>query len=273
MLSSMINFKALYRLNLKVFFLLLGFFLIGCGSESSSSVGNSSYNSSEISKNDNSSSKDKSSRNNVNTNANKGGTDTSGLCGDISYEGVKKTTNFPLYDLPANTFPRAQVFNYYPIPNISSYDTLLQGNGLTLYQSNDTVRLYAHYSGDSLLDIGVITRKNNDDSYTVIINYKSNPSLLSTITPAGASLKQYQLTEFYTGERTFVINHIAQYKNSLKGLGFKDIGDSYGAMEKKAGNCVYRWFYQHQDHHYLNANNGYIDYNWVVVDKTFDDLE
>jgi hypothetical protein len=210
----------------------------------------------------------KSSDGNGNNNDNEDG-GSSGLCGDISYEGVKKTTNFPLYDLSTNTFPREQVFNYHPIPNISTYDTLLKGNGFTSYQSN----AYVHYSGD-LIDIGVVMIKNSDDgSFTAAINYRSNLSLLSAITPAEVPLKQYQLLEHYTGERAFVINHIAQYKNSLKGLGFKEIsGDNYGLMEKEVGNCVYRWFYQHVDH-YLNAANGYINYNWVIVDKTFDNLE
>jgi hypothetical protein len=259
MLSLMADFKVLYRLNLKIFFLILSFFLISC----SDGIGSSNNNGS-----DNGGVED-SSVNNVDTNANKSGAGTSGLCGDINYEGVKKTTNFPRYDLPANTFPISQDFEYHPVPNINAYDALIQSKGLILYQSNDTVKIYLHSLGE---DIGVVTFKNSDGSFTAMINYKSNPSLLSAITPAGVPLKQYQLIEHYTGERTFVINHIAQYKNSLKELGFKETGDGHGSIEKKVGNCIYRWFYQHRDH-YLNANNGYIDYNWVVVDKTFDDLK
>ncbi|MDR1007296.1 MAG: hypothetical protein LBL65_01865 [Campylobacteraceae bacterium] len=252
MLSSMADFKVLYRLNLKIFFLLFSFFLIGCngGSGNSNGVENSSGN----------------------VNTNNVGTSNGGLCGDINYEGVKKTTNFPIYDLPANTFPTNHDFTYNHIPNISAYDTLLQGNGLIRYQSNDTVSLYIYSSGGSLPDIGVVTHKNSDSSYTAIINYNSNPSLLSAIKPAGVRLSQYVLTEHYTGERTFVINHIAQYKNSLKELGFKETnGGGDGYMEKNVGNCVYSWLYVHHDHR-LDANNGYMYYSWAISDKTSENI-
>ncbi|MDR1007298.1 MAG: hypothetical protein LBL65_01875 [Campylobacteraceae bacterium] len=260
MLPSVTNLKVLYRLNLKIFFLLLGFLLIGC------SGGANNDNNNGINNSGNGGVEDSSV--NANTSDNKGVTGTSGLCGDISYEGVKKTTNFPLYDLPANTVPISQDFAYYPVLNISAYDTLLQNNGLTRIQSNDTVKLYIHSLGE---DIGVMTLKSNDGSFTAIITYHSNPSLLKAIIPVGVPLKQYQLFGHYTGERNFVINHIAQYKNSLKKLGFKETGDGRGSMEKKVGNCIYGWGYDHHDH-YPNANNGYINYSWIISDKTFDDV-
>ncbi|MDR2635957.1 MAG: hypothetical protein LBC08_03910, partial [Campylobacteraceae bacterium] len=106
------------------------------------------------------------------------------------------------------------------------------------------------------------------------------PNLLSAITPVGVPLVQYDLGDHYVGERTFVINHIAKYKNALKQLGFSEneiVLDSkikVKIMKKEVSNCVYRWGYQHIDHfNPKNPNDGYINYAWEVIDKTFYNIE
>jgi hypothetical protein len=183
---------------------------------------------------------------------------------------VKKTENFPAYNLPtAKGFSKSEHFGYYPISNINAYDTILKGNRLTLTQSNDTFRAYIHYYGGLKVDIGVHTEKTKDGSFYANIFYSSNPSLLNAVKPANVPLTNYQLIEHYVGERNFVINHFTQYKSDLKKLGFKNTTvDGYEIMEREVGNCVYQWFYQHSDR-YLNARDGHINYNWVVLDKTF----
>jgi hypothetical protein len=185
----------------------------------------------------------------------------------MSEEGVKN--NFPPYDLPENSFLRGEVFTYYPIPNIDTYETLLKDNGFIL-TSTISGKTYNHYSGSSTPDISIIIDNGNGGSFEATISYKFNlnPSLLKAITPANVPLVQYQLLKHYVGERTFVINHIAKYKSDLVELGFEEIdeGIDKGEMKKEVGNCVYQWYYQHTDH-YLNYNNGYINYNWIVYDK------
>jgi hypothetical protein len=198
---------------------------------------------------------------------------SSGTCGDIGYAGVKKTENFPAYNLPTpKVFPKSEHFIYYPISDINAYDTLLKGNRFTLSQSNDTFKSYNHYYG-GLIDIIVVTSKAKDGFFFATItspgHFKSNQSLLNAVKPANVPLVNYLLIEHYVGERNFVINHFTQYKSDLKKLGFKNITvDGDEIMEREVGNCVYQWFYQHSDH-YLNARNGYMNYSWVVLDKTF----
>jgi hypothetical protein len=199
---------------------------------------------------------------------------TSGSCKDISYEGVKKTSNFPLYDLPTNTFPQEQVFAYYPLSNIDEYENILTDNGFTLLGLNDTRHSYIHNTG---IDIRVDMFKHSSGKFDVNIEYKSNDSLLIAVTPAGVPLTQYQLLEHYVGDRNFVINYIAQYISDLESLGFKlgTFSDGTGELwEKQVGNCAYAWFYEHNDNpSYAPANSGYINYNWVVSEKSFWDLE
>jgi hypothetical protein len=180
---------------------------------------------------------------------------------------VKKAENFPPYDLlTANGFLKQQNFGYFPIPDVNAYDTILKGNMFELCQSSDARKLYFHSSCNLTPDISVVV-SNGEDGSLAIIMYKSNPNLLNDITPVGVPLVQYQLIEHYVGGRTSVTDHLAKYKSDLKELGFKEInGDAYGKMEKEVGNCIYSWFYQHTDH-YLNSNNGYINYNWVITDK------
>ncbi|MDR2635956.1 MAG: hypothetical protein LBC08_03905 [Campylobacteraceae bacterium] len=230
------KFKALFLS------LLLSLFLIGCGGGGSDDAG---------------------------THSGSGG----GACGDISYEAVKNTANFPPYDLPANSFPREQLFTYYPLSDINAYAALLKSKGFILSPSIETVILYAHYSSYLIPDVAVTMFKMSDGSYSADIFYRANPNLASAVIPTGVPLVQYQLVEHHVGERVLVINHLTKYKNDLKKMGFEEIeGGSYGRMEKEVGNCVYSWFYQHTDH-YLKPNDGYINYNWIIVDKAFGNLE
>ncbi|MDR0407664.1 MAG: hypothetical protein LBH45_01925 [Campylobacteraceae bacterium] len=234
------KFKAFYLST--AFFLI--FFLIGCGGGGGGSSDNS---------------------------GGPGGGGSSALCGDISLEGVKNTANFPLYDLPTNIFSQDQVFTYYPIVNVEAYHNLLLDNGFALDfdSSNDTYKNYMHYLGT----IGVVMRNTSSGFSEAAIIYVANQNLLNAITPSNTPLVQYQLVDHYIGERNFVNNHIDQYKSALYSSDFTDVdNNAYGGMDKKVGNCVYHWFYQHYDP-YLNANDGVINYNWVVIDKTYFDLD
>jgi hypothetical protein len=185
---------------------------------------------------------------------------------------VKNPANYPPYDLPANSFLREQVFAYHPISNVTAYENLLLSNGFILVYL-DSIEIEYVYSSGGIYDIFVAMHKQSDGAFNAMIVYRSNPSLLSAITPTDAPLVQYQLLEFYVGERNFVIEHIDQYKSALKGLGFEEFEeDGNWWMEKDVGNCLYHWTYQHSDN-YLGTNNGAIDYNWIIHDKAYDALE
>lgn len=197
-------------------------------------------------------------------------------CSDISYESVKNTANFPFYDLFTNIFLQQQLFWHYPVSDADTYETILKNNGFVLEGSSNETRDYMHFSVGSEIDVRVSIFKLSNGSFiarihTYGLNPNSNQNLLSVIAPTGVPLVQYQLVEHYIDERNFVIDHIDQYKSSLKELDFKETEDNYGLMRKEVGNCIYSWLYQHHDD-YLNANNGYINYNWVIVDKTFENL-
>jgi hypothetical protein len=181
---------------------------------------------------------------------------------------VKKAGNFPPYDLYPSSSLKNEVFTYYPISDIDAYKATLQDNGFKLCQSNDITNVYFYPSCNLMPYISVATDNASGGPFEATIMYRSNPSLLNAITPARVPLVQYQLTEFYVGERAPVINHIAQYKSDIVGLGFKEIDEGFdkGEMEKEVGNCVYQWFYQHYDN-LPSVGKGSIDYNWIVYDK------
>jgi hypothetical protein len=200
----------------------------------------------------------------------------SGSCADISNAGVKKTSNFPLYDLLSNAFPQQQIFGYYPLSDADKYSKNLLSNGFTFdtISSNNETRLY-HYFGRSKLntDISVLMMKTSSGKFDAMIVYHLNENLLKKIIPDGVPLVQYQLLEHYVGGRTFVKNHLTKYISDIKSLGFKQDKNDATKWEKQVGNCVYRWSYSHQDSHLKSISDGYIHYDWLIIDKNYYNLE
>jgi hypothetical protein len=202
----------------------------------------------------------------------------SGSCADISNAGVKKTSNFPLYDLPTNDFPQQQVFGYYPLSNADEYSRNVMSNGFVVnpIDSNNEIRLYVHAAAPKYVpDVSVLIllEASSGKFGTTILYISKNEGLLKKITPLGVPLVQYQLTEQYVGDRAFVKNHLTKYISDLKSLGFKQDANNTDEWKKQVGNCVYYWFYKYQNSHLKSTSNVYIDYHWVIADKDYANLE